>query len=292
MSIKLKDKAIIDSDKLDGKDSSQFSLSSHTHSGYASSTHSHDQITFQDTRGANPVPRDVATGIGYHLKNNSADGLNDGHSLHGVLNLKQWNDITGGAFHQLGFTNNGNIYSRYSTNETTWSGWNKLATMADINRASNSSMMYQPSNNVRITFPNPSSGGDAASYGRVLGSFTAKYDGILKVRATINNKVGHVRGEILLFTLCDSNDATRDVSVITGSQSFLFSAPANSLVLSRDQTCNFKPALISSTGSTNATYEACFKVEKCQRMVFVAGSIYTGESIITNVQLLYDEVAI
>lgn len=292
MSIKLKDKAIVDADKLDGKDSSQFAASSHSHSGYASSTHNHDQITFQDTRDVSPIPRDVTNGIGYHLKNNNADGLNDGHSLHGVLSLKQWNDITGGAFHQLGFTNNGNIYSRHSTNETTWSGWNKLATMDDVNRASNSSIMYQPSNNVRITFPNPSSGGDAASYGRVLGSFTAKYDGILKVRANINNKVSHVRGEILLFTLSDSNDATNDVSVSNGSQSFLFSAPANSLVLSKDETCRFKPALITSVGATNATYETCFKVEKFQRMVFVANKIYSGESIITNVQLLYDEVAI
>lgn len=96
--------------------------------GAAASSHGHNQITFQDTRSTNPAPKDTDVGIGYHLKNNSADGLNDGHTLHGVLNLKQWNDTTGGAFHQLGFTNNGNIYSRYSTSETAWSGWSKVYT--------------------------------------------------------------------------------------------------------------------------------------------------------------------
>lgn len=73
-----------------------------------------------DTRATNNSPF-TYEGISHHLKENTADSLADGGSYHGVLNLTHWADNSAGAAHQLGFTQNGNIWHRsYTSSFNTW----------------------------------------------------------------------------------------------------------------------------------------------------------------------------
>ncbi len=99
-----------------------------------------DYITYRDTRSANPVPysTDFKKGIEYALKNNTADGLLQGGTYHGVMTLHQWGDVSGGDAWQLGFTANGRIYARHGT--SAWGAWGGLAFTSDI-----------PTNNNQLT---------------------------------------------------------------------------------------------------------------------------------------------
>lgn len=82
-----------------------------------------------DTRDENPSPyTSTYVGISYHLKLNSVIGLT-GESYSGLLNLRPWNDSSGGKEYQLAFTN-GDINYRYGTSE--WSSWTKLITTNNI----------------------------------------------------------------------------------------------------------------------------------------------------------------
>jgi len=89
-----------------------------------------ERIVYKDTRAVNHNPY-TYPGVTLHLKTNTTDGLADGGTYHGVLDLQHWSDSSGGVDHQLGLTQNGNIYIRNSTNATTWSSWLKLYDSAD-----------------------------------------------------------------------------------------------------------------------------------------------------------------
>ena len=83
------------------------------------------RITYKDTRSTNFNPYGYI-GVTLHLKQNSVDGLADGGTYHGTLNLEHWSDPSGGNSHQLAFTDNNNIWLRQSTSSTTWGSWNKI----------------------------------------------------------------------------------------------------------------------------------------------------------------------
>ncbi len=69
-------------------------------------------------------------GVEIQLKTNSTDGLSDGGIYHGVLNLYQWGDKSGGAAHQLALTDNGYLWMRYGVDS--WSAWHRFAYVEDI----------------------------------------------------------------------------------------------------------------------------------------------------------------
>jgi hypothetical protein len=96
----------------------------------ADDSHNHTSINYKDTRSINHNGFGYK-GISMHLKYNTTDGLNDGGTYHGVLHLTQWADISGGKPHQLGFTDNGNIWYR-NWNGSAWSSWVKIAKVTDI----------------------------------------------------------------------------------------------------------------------------------------------------------------
>lgn len=81
-------------------------------------------IPYQDTRSTN-FDGLTYPGVTFHLKSNATDGLNDGGSFHGVLNLGQWTDYST-SVHQLGFTDNGNMWIRTGTAINTWTAWKKV----------------------------------------------------------------------------------------------------------------------------------------------------------------------
>lgn len=99
-------------------------------SGFITANHSHKDISIYDTRNVDHKGFDYK-GLSIHLKLNTTDGLNDGGTYHGVIHITQWDDSSGGRAHQLGFTDNGNIWFR-DWNGTAWSAWVKLAKTTDI----------------------------------------------------------------------------------------------------------------------------------------------------------------
>lgn len=80
----------------------------------------------RDTRDVN-TPTDLReAGVKYEFKNNSTDGLNDGGIYHAVMTFQPWGDSSGGNTHQLGFTNNGNLWLRTAPIGGTWGPWRKI----------------------------------------------------------------------------------------------------------------------------------------------------------------------
>lgn len=96
--------------------------------------HTHDKIVFMDDRNDEVTPENTTSGITVHIKNNGADGLNNGGSLHSVVTVRSWHDMTGPKIHELGFTDNGILAHRYSTGDGTWSEWSYLAHQYDLNK--------------------------------------------------------------------------------------------------------------------------------------------------------------
>lgn len=86
-----------------------------------------------DSRDENRAPYDATENYKgattWHLKYNTKINLSVDDSYSGVLSLIPWSDVSGGDGHQLAFNTEG-IYHRYGN--TTWTGWSKLATIADI----------------------------------------------------------------------------------------------------------------------------------------------------------------
>lgn len=113
---------------------SGYSPTSHTHSEYASASHTHDVIKFQDTRSANQTPLETPQGLSVHLKSNATDGVNDGGSFHPILTLRPWHDISGGPYGQITTTQNGNLYWRVSTagNGSSWDGWQRAVKATEL----------------------------------------------------------------------------------------------------------------------------------------------------------------
>lgn len=90
-----------------------------------------ERVLYKDTRAVNYNPF-TYIGTTLHLKTNTTDGLSDGGTYHGVLDLAHWSDSSGGVNHQLGLTDNGNMYIRNSTGATTWSSWKRFATVDQV----------------------------------------------------------------------------------------------------------------------------------------------------------------
>ena len=97
--------------------------------GAAASSHSHNSITYQDTRAVNTTAKDVPSGLSVHLKSNGTDGISDGGSYHPVLMMKPWNDKSGWPIGQLTVTQNNNLYFRVSSgaDDTSWNAWKKVS---------------------------------------------------------------------------------------------------------------------------------------------------------------------
>lgn len=90
------------------------------YASYAAYLQSHN------TRSTNNTPAQFSSGARFEFKSNSADGLSNGGSYHGILHFKPYGgttDFSGGQTHQLGFTDSGNLYMRTSTSSSTWGSW-------------------------------------------------------------------------------------------------------------------------------------------------------------------------
>jgi hypothetical protein len=86
------------------------------------------QVVVTDSRNTVTTPQTINQGVVFDFKANSTESLSDGGTYFGEMTFRQYGsstDWSGGLSHQLGFTDNGNIWQR-SGSTTTWAAWKKL----------------------------------------------------------------------------------------------------------------------------------------------------------------------
>lgn len=101
----------------------------------ASSSHTHNSFIPDDTRNTTTTPETISAGLKIDFKSNSSNGLSDGGIYFGLLTYRQYGsgtDWTGGKSHQLGFTDNENIWQR-SGSGTAWGSWKKMLDSSNYN---------------------------------------------------------------------------------------------------------------------------------------------------------------
>ena len=103
-----------------------------TSSGTVTRAYRADWVDVYDTRSTVISPYNGGNHVRFDFKGNSADGLNDGGAYHGIMHFQQWSDSSGGKSHQIGFTDNNNIYARINSNNSTWGSWSRLAHASEI----------------------------------------------------------------------------------------------------------------------------------------------------------------
>ena len=94
-------------------------------------------LIFNETASltSNPSPAQAGNGVGAALRNNSADGLVDGGTTHGVITYRR--QATGTASTQLGFTDNNNLYIRGNTGgNAVYTNWEKIWSSSNDGAAS------------------------------------------------------------------------------------------------------------------------------------------------------------
>ncbi len=94
-----------------------------------STTGSAYYVTSRDTRTVNDLPQDYGSLIKFDFKANTTNGLSDGGTYNGVMTWRKYGgsgDFSGGPALQLGYSDNGNLWTRLSTSATTWGTWYKL----------------------------------------------------------------------------------------------------------------------------------------------------------------------
>jgi len=103
---------------------------------YSLTGHGHTSLSEIDTRSTNPTPQSYSKGERFDFKYNTADGLADGGTYHGVMTYRRWGDWSGGGVSQLAFTDNGNLWIRYANADDTWGSW-KLVSLQSLATAQN-----------------------------------------------------------------------------------------------------------------------------------------------------------
>jgi hypothetical protein len=100
-------------------------------------------LTVFDTRASATTPETTASPIvRFDFKQNSTESLSDGGTYFGEMSMRQYGNVSdwsGGKAHQLGFTDNSNIWHRSGTS-TTWGSWSKLwdsVNLTNLNQLTN-----------------------------------------------------------------------------------------------------------------------------------------------------------
>jgi hypothetical protein len=129
--------------------------------GTAGSAYVADRLFVADTRDAVTTPNTYTTpSARFDFKSNVAAGLNDGGGYMGLFSFRRYGsstDWSGGGATQLGFTDAGNLWTRYGSGDA-WGIWHKIWHDGNFNPAS-----YLPLTGGTLT--GPLNGGVAMSGG-------------------------------------------------------------------------------------------------------------------------------
>jgi hypothetical protein len=96
--------------------------------GTVSTAASADRVKVADTRAIATTPQTIDMGVNFDFKDNTNNALSDGGGYFGMMTLRQYGtgtDWSGGRSHQLGFTDNDNVWHR-SGSTTSWGTWYKM----------------------------------------------------------------------------------------------------------------------------------------------------------------------
>ena len=88
-----------------------------------------------DSRNTVTTPQTINMGVVFDFKANATEGLSDGGTYFGEMTFRQYGsstDWSGGSSHQLGFTDNGNIWQRAGST-TVWGAWKRLLDSSNYN---------------------------------------------------------------------------------------------------------------------------------------------------------------
>ena len=107
---------------LSGYGITDAATSTHTHS-YVASTNDNYTIAIHDSRSSNTSTDMGDRGVKFDFKSNTSTGLSDGGTYHATMTVQNWSDSSGGDTHNLGFTDNGNVWYRNATIGGTWGSW-------------------------------------------------------------------------------------------------------------------------------------------------------------------------
>lgn len=89
-------------------------------------------LRIPDTRNANDLFSAMRHGITAHLKYCSVVDLPTGSDFAAVVNVKPWDDVSGGNAHQLAFHGDRNMYHRMALSDGTFTVWQKLLTAGNF----------------------------------------------------------------------------------------------------------------------------------------------------------------
>lgn len=336
-------------------------------STFQPSPHTHSQMDLADKyidgRGTGNKPPSFYKGKGHYLElvNGSEVALSAFPNSCKLETICAWHDTTGGVRQRISPSGTNVTYHRYSTNDTTWSGWvrsndggnadtvdgkhaSEFASATGVNNnlklgqyvkfydyddggsdttmkqaylrdgvwytsfsdvrlggsnlnigyeinslkalANSAGKMYMPQGSAKITFPNPPSRkGDI-----YLGKMTCKYGGYIAVRATFLDKVSHVTGHVKVRTLRatgSNSESTFDTATLTA-----FNIAPGATLDYNVGASSYKNVAYTSANNVSTTETYVIKVEAGQILQFGAFGINTGESVITNIQIIYEEVAL
>jgi hypothetical protein len=100
-------------------------------------------ISVTDSRAVVTTPESITKSVVYDFKTNTTEGLSDGGSYFGEMTFRQFGNATdwsGGLSHQLGFTDNQNIWHRAGSG-TTWANpWKQLLDSSNTVTVSNKTL--------------------------------------------------------------------------------------------------------------------------------------------------------
>jgi hypothetical protein len=140
--------------------------------GTVSTAASADRVKVADTRAVNTTPQTIDMGVNFDFKDNTNNALSDGGSYFGMMTFRQYGsgtDWSGGRSHQLGFTDNDNVWHR-SGSSTSWGTWYKML----------------HTNNASSHVVSAAVAGSGISVSAATGSVTISNTGVTSVTGTAN----------------------------------------------------------------------------------------------------------
>ena len=223
------------------------------HEGYKPTS-----IDYIDSRSVNHAPTSMPNGISLHLKQSGVDGIEEGF-YHPVLELKPWNDISGGPFAQIAITQVGRMWYRESTTDANnWNSWHKVYSSKDIpvpgNWWSDGAAIVRPDGVMEI--------GRHIDWHETNGS-TADYDARLSCSNGViccNNAI-QARG--LLSTETTSGSQQANVCFLDGRNKLIFAQNGMFLFYSNDNGTQYWNMVggyntYSRLGSPDYRFKECY----------------------------------
>lgn len=223
-----------------------------------STTGAAGSVTVSDTRNVTTTPETINMGVVFDFKANTSNALSDGGTYHGLMTFRQYGsntDWSGGRSHQLGFTDNDNVWHRSGTS-TTWGTWYRLIHTGQSGTVTNTMLANSTISSIAL--------------GNNLNTLTMGVSGTgLSGTATYNGSAA------VTFTVTSNATSANTVSTIVARDgSGNFSAGTITATLSGNATNVTGTVAIANGGTGQATQQAALNA--------LAGAVTSGQYLRGN----------